>query len=189
MTRGFYNIGFSHFIKGPSFPYYGFSRHKPDWIILSTLQINNYRAAIRYGNEDILGCEWIMPYVEELNINIIRLFCGIINNNGKIILLRYKANSSVVSMNVDNVNMELYFTSTFDMKENGLCLYLEKEGKFISLGNSDYNFMTKLLIPQKFDILVLPSKISNIKTKVFLNRKGRYRVYYIDNRGTFKCSL
>lgn len=189
VTRGFFNIGFSGFIKGKSFPYYGFANHKPDWVIISNLNINNYRAAIRYGNSDILGCDWILPYMNELNINIIRLFYGILNSGGKIYLIKYIANSSVVSLAVDNVKMELYFTSEIDMNESGLSLYLEKDDKFISLGNSDYNFLTKLLIPQKFDILVLPSDKSNIKTKVSIKKTGGYRVYRIDNKGTFKCTL
>jgi|SRR5690554_2483623 len=186
LTRGFFNIGFSNLLKGKSFPYYGFSRHKPDWIIISNLNINNYRAAIRYGDEKIFSSDWIMPYSLKLNVNIIRLFYGILNNDGKIYMLKYKANSSVFSLIANNVKIKMYFTSE---SEIGLCLYVEKDDKFISLGNSDYNFMTKSLIPQKFDILVLPSIESKMKTKVSLNKTGGFRVYRTDNKGTFKCKL
>ncbi len=198
LSKGFFNIGFIKEKKSKVSQYNGFSRHKPNWIILSNLNKYNYNGAVRYGNHNLFSCDWIMPTVAEYNINLIRLFYCILNSGGNIYMLKYKANSSVVSLIRDQVKMEVYYTSDNDLDYNGLSLYVEYQDKYILFGNSDYNFMTKSLVNQKFDMIVVPYKGSKWKAKISLqkydiaqdtsNRNG-FKVHRTDKSGTFVCQL
>ena len=196
ISKGFFNLGFSKIYNQKVYRYSGFSNHKPDWIIISDFNRSNYCAANRYGTSDIFKCNWIFPLIEAVNINLIRLFYSIINNGGKINLLKYKANSSVCTLAIGDVCMDIYFTSEVN-DDNGLCLYIEKDSKFISFGNSDYNFMTKSLVNQQFDVIVYPAYESKYKTKVAkkkhtnynIGRRDGFKIHRIDKLGSFICKL
>lgn len=205
MTRGFFNIGYDC-KNNDSLKYNGFSKHKPDWIIISNLNQDYYSGAIRYSNQNILTCNWIFPIIKEYNSNLIRLISCILISGGNVYMLKYKANSSVYSIISDDIKLEVYYTTDSSMDKYDLCLYIEHKDKFISLGNSDYNFISKSLVSQNFDVIVVPNKNANIKTKINLNYKSEnnlvtsnylgearnrrgFKIHRTDFSGNFKCKI
>jgi hypothetical protein len=198
ISKGFFNLGYEVVDKTSGGMYTGFSRHKPDWVILSNLNKYSYNAAIRYGRTPIFSCDWIIPKVSNYNINIIRLLYCIILAGGSVYMLKYKANSAVCHYKKEDIKLEVYYTTEYDMNDNGLCLYLENKDKFISFGNSDYNFLTKSLIKQHFDLIVVPYQGSKMKTKIHLNKnyhlnyeyhRAGYNIHRTDLLGSFICKL
>lgn len=199
ITRGFFNIGFSLTNLGKNNPYTGFSRHKPDWIILSNLNKNFYSAAVRYGNDSIFSCVWILPFINDFHPNLIRLLYAIKDAKGSVIMLKYKANSSVCSFVQNDAHLEIYYDTDNVIHLNNLSLYIKHQNQFIFFGNSDYNFLTKSLVKQNFDTIVVPYKGSPMKTKIYFNHNpkkkysARYRngfqIHRTDLSGNYKCKI
>jgi hypothetical protein len=198
ISKGFFNIGYSNKKIGKTFPYSGFSKHKPDWVILSTINKDCYSAAIRYGNHQTFSCVWILPNVVKYNVNLIRLLYCIEIANGQLVMLKYKANSSVCSLIKDEIKLEVYYATEYNMNINGLSLYIENQDKFISFGNSDYNFLTKSLVKQNFDVIVIPYQGSKLKTKIHFNsnnqntidkHKNGFHIHRTDLSGNFYCQI
>ena len=94
------------------------------------------------------------------------------------------------------------------MNDTGLCLYIENDDKFISFGNSDFNFMTKSVVKQNFDVIVMPHQGSTLKTKVHTNnlqskltssqggsklgklrKRSGFKIHRTDLHGSYFCKL
>ena len=118
-SRGFFNIGYVKDHSAPVHHYTGFARHKPNWVIISSLDKENYNAALRYGNKHIFMCDWIFPNIKRYNFNLLRLFQCILLNGGRVYFLKYIANTSVFTIKHDAFTFEVYYQSDFKWKIMG----------------------------------------------------------------------
>lgn len=201
-SRGFFNIGYVKDEANDLYHYTGFSRHKPDFVIISSLEKENYNAAIRYGNDHLFSCDWIMPHIPKYHLNLFRLYRTIIRHGGRLYFLQYVANTSVFTIEHPAFDFQVYFESDVSMKRYGLSLFLRYKDQFISIGNADYNFKNKSLVYQHFDLIVLPHQSSRIKVRLQRNVKtgpltanpvyrlrSGFKTHRVDKQGSFIYKL